>query len=40
MKSQAISQPTYQLSDEFTLRRENDFYMVLRILKRLGQLFV
>ena len=28
----------YALSDEFTLRRANDLYIVLRILKQLGQL--
>jgi len=30
--------PQYALSDEFTLRRGNDLYSVLRILKRLGAL--
>lgn len=33
-------QPIYALSDEFTLRRANDLYLVLKILKRLGQLLV
>lgn len=32
--------PYYSLSDEFTLRRGDDLYIVLRILKRLSQLFV
>lgn len=32
--------PYYALSDEFTLRRGNDLYMVLRILKHLGQLLI
>jgi hypothetical protein len=40
MKMIRKEQPIYALSDEFTLRRGNDLYMVLRILKRLGQLFV
>jgi hypothetical protein len=30
--------PKYALSDEFTLRRGNDLYSVLRVLKRLGAL--
>lgn len=30
--------PLYALSDEFTLRRGNDLYTVLSVLKRLGQL--
>ncbi len=30
--------PVYALSDEFTLRRGNDLYTVLSVLKRLGQL--
>lgn len=30
--------PQYALSDEFTLRRENDLYNVLSVLKRLGAL--
>ncbi|MEM7580376.1 MAG: type I restriction endonuclease [Mastigocoleus sp.] len=33
-------QPIYALSDEFTIRRENDLYIVLKILKRLGQSFI
>lgn len=32
--------PSYALSDEFTLRRGNDLYMVLQILKRLARLFI
>ncbi|MBD2778508.1 restriction endonuclease subunit R [Iningainema tapete] len=32
-------QPIYALSDEFTIRRGNDLYTVLRILKRMSQLF-
>lgn len=32
--------PYYALSDEFTLRRGNDLYSVLGILKRLGQLLI
>ncbi|MEW6495561.1 MAG: restriction endonuclease subunit R [Cyanobacteriota bacterium] len=32
--------PYYALSDEFTLRRENDLYTVLGILKQLGQLLI
>jgi hypothetical protein len=32
--------PLYGLSDEFTLRRGNDSYTVLGILKRLSQLFI
>jgi predicted type IV restriction endonuclease len=32
--------PYYALSDEFTLRRGNDLYIVLRILKHLGQLLI
>jgi hypothetical protein len=32
--------PLYALSDEFTLRRGNDSYTVLGILKRLSQLFI
>ncbi|MFB8788365.1 MAG: hypothetical protein U7123_05820 [Potamolinea sp.] len=33
-------QPSYDPPDEFTLRRGNDLYRVLRILKRLSQLLV
>jgi len=32
--------PKYALSDEFTLRRGNDLYIVLSILKRLGTLLI
>lgn len=32
--------PYYALSDEFTLRRGNDLYTVLAILKRVGQLLI
>ena len=32
--------PYYALSDEFTLRRGNDLYTVLGILKRLGQVVI
>lgn len=32
--------PFYALSDEFTLRRGNDLYTVLAILKRLGQVLI
>ncbi|GAA6621382.1 restriction endonuclease subunit R [Scytonema sp. NUACC26] len=32
-------QPVYALSDEFTIRRGDDLYTVLRILKRMSQLF-
>ncbi|GJD24210.1 protein of unknown function DUF450 [Rivularia sp. IAM M-261] len=32
-------QPVYALSDEFTIRRGDDLYTVLRILKRFSQLF-
>ncbi|MDJ0619712.1 MAG: restriction endonuclease subunit R [Calothrix sp. MO_192.B10] len=40
MKMIRGEEPIYALSDEFTLRRGDDLYIVLRILKRLGQLFV
>ena len=40
MKMIGGEQPIYKLSDELSLRRGDDLYMVLRILKRLGQLFV
>jgi hypothetical protein len=34
-----LSQPIYALSDEFTIRSGDDLYTVLRILKRMSQLF-
>jgi hypothetical protein len=32
--------PYYALSDEFTIRRSYDLYIVLRILKRIGEIFI
>lgn len=40
MKMIHQDKPYYALSDEFTLRRSDDLYIVLRILKRIGEVFI
>ncbi|WP_268743974.1 hypothetical protein ACF3DV_08445 [Chlorogloeopsis fritschii PCC 9212] len=40
MKMVQQEQPVYELPDEYTLKRSHDLYTVLRILKRLSQLFI
>jgi len=40
MKLTKQDTPQYALSEEFTLRRGNDLYNVLRVLKRLAALFI
>jgi hypothetical protein len=40
MKMVQQEQPVYELSDEYTLKRSHDLYTVLRILKRVSQLFI
>ncbi|AOY79527.2 hypothetical protein BJP36_05955 [Moorena producens JHB] len=38
LKLTKSGRPMYALSDEFTIHRGNDWYYVLRILKRIAQL--
>jgi hypothetical protein len=40
MKMIHQDKPYYALSDEFTLRRSDDLHIVLRILKRIGEVFI